>query len=111
MLRATPDSPLTMIRAVAVLNALHASDHVLRGDFHWPLDSQSVGFLVVIGTIYTVIGVGLTLSRRGVVAPRFWVTIGTGGLVLGSHISAPSRISLCRPSFVPIAHQRQGCLP
>jgi hypothetical protein len=84
-----PDSLLTMIRAVAVLNGLHAIDHVLRGDFHWPLDSQSVGFVVVIGTIYTVIGVGLTLSRRGVVGPRSWVTIGTGGLVLGwlSHFS------------------------
>lgn len=89
MLRATPDPLLTMIRTVAVLNGLHAIDHVLRGDFHWPLDSQSVGFLVVIGTIYTIIGVGLTLSRRGVIGPRFWVVIGTGGLVLGwlSHFS------------------------
>jgi hypothetical protein len=34
-----------MMRAVAVLNGLHAIHHVLHGDFRWPLDSQSVAGL------------------------------------------------------------------
>jgi hypothetical protein len=84
-----PGSLVALIRIIAVLNGLHALDHVLRGDFHWPLDGQSIGFLVVIGTIYTVLGVGLTLSRRSIVGPRFWVAMGVGGLALGwlSHFS------------------------
>ncbi|TKS61779.1 MAG: hypothetical protein EWM72_00181 [Nitrospira sp.] len=48
-----------------------------------------MGFLADIVTIYMVIGVGLTLSRRDVVGPRFWAMIGAGGLALGwlSHSS------------------------
>jgi len=37
-----------LIVGVAVLNGLHVIDHVLRGDFHWPIDGQSIGFIVVI---------------------------------------------------------------
>ena len=29
------------------MDLLHLVDHILRGDFHWPIDAQSVGFLVV----------------------------------------------------------------
>ena len=48
-----------------------------------------MGFLAVIVVIYTVIGVGLTLLRRGVDGPLFLAVIGAGGLLLGwlSHSS------------------------
>ena len=84
-----PNSFFALIRTIAVLNGLHAVDHVLRGDFHWPLDGQSMGFFLVIATIYLVIGIGLGLSRRGVLGPRFWAVIGASGLAFGwlSHFS------------------------
>ncbi|OQW32231.1 MAG: hypothetical protein A4E19_19545 [Nitrospira sp. SG-bin1] len=43
-----PDQRLIRLLAViAFLNVLHLLDHVFRGDFHWSIDEQSVGFLVV----------------------------------------------------------------
>ncbi len=47
--------------AIFVLNALHAVDHVLRGDFHWPMDAQSILFVAITLTINVVLGVGLWL--------------------------------------------------
>lgn len=85
-----PDHTLVrLIWAIAVLNAAHTVDHVIRGDFHWPLDGQSVGFILIITSIYLVIGIGLRLSRNGVVGPRFWTIIGGVGLAFGwlSHFS------------------------
>jgi len=43
-----PDTLERMIVGIAVLNGLHVIDHVLRGDFHWPIDDQSISFIVVI---------------------------------------------------------------
>ena len=62
---------------------------MIRGDFHWPLDGQSVGFVLVVAAIYLVIGMGIRLSNRGVVGPLFWAIIGGGGLAFGwlSHFS------------------------
>lgn len=85
-----PDRTLVrLIWAIAVLNAAHTVDHVMRGDFHWPLDEQSIGFLLVVTSIYLVIGIGLGRSRRGVVGPRFWTIVGGTGLAFGwlSHFS------------------------
>lgn len=84
-----PDTLERLILGIAALNGLHAIDHVLRGDFHWPIDDQSIGFIVVIATIYLVLGLGLIGYRRGIVGPRFWACIGLGGLVFGwlSHFS------------------------
>ena len=38
---------LRLLSLIAILNVLYLVDHILRGDFHWPIDEQSVGFLVV----------------------------------------------------------------
>ncbi len=80
---------LRLIWVIAMLNAAHTIDHVIRGDFHWPPDGQSVGFLLIITSIYLLIGVGLRLSWSGRVGPRFWTIIGGAGLALGwlSHFS------------------------
>ncbi len=82
-------SLVRLILVIAWLNGAHTLDHVVRGDFHWPLDGQSFGFVIIIGVIYLVIGMGLRLSRRGVVGPGFWTIAGCGGLAFGwlSHFS------------------------
>lgn len=79
-----PDTILaTLISLIATFNALHLVDHVLRGDFHWPLEGQSVGFLVVTVLTYGVLGLGLVLYRTCRVGPRFWTIIGLVGLAFG----------------------------
>lgn len=78
-----------LILVIAVLNAAHSIDHVIRGDFHWPLDGQSIGFLLIVTSIYLIIGMGLRLSRSGRVGPLFWTIVGGAGLLFGwwSHFS------------------------
>ena len=82
-------SLLRLILVIAWLNGVHTIDHIMRGDFHWPLDGQSVGVVLVVAAIYLVIGMGVRLSRRGGVGPLFWAIVGCGGLILGwlSHFS------------------------
>ena len=82
-------SLVRLIMAIAVLNGVHTLDHVIRGDFHWPVDGQSIGFIVIIAAIYLVLGMGLRLYGRGVVGPLFWTIIGCAGLAFGwlSHFS------------------------
>lgn len=82
-------SLVRLILAIAWLNGVHTLDHVIRGDFHWPIDGQSVAFVLVVAVIYLVIWMGLRWSRRGVVGPLFWTLVGCGGLVFGwlSHFS------------------------
>ena len=82
-------SLLRLILVIAWLNGVHTIDHIMRGDFHWPLDGQSVGVVLVVAAIYLVIGMGVRLSRRGVVGPLFWAIVGCGGLIFGwlSHFS------------------------
>ena len=82
-------SLVRLILVIVWLNGVHTLDHMIRGDFHWPLDGQSVGVVLVVAAIYLVIGVGVRLSRREVVGPLFWAIIGCGGLVFGwlSHFS------------------------
>ena len=80
---------LQLLGLIAVLNILHLLDHILRGDLHWPIDEQSVGFLVVATVILGGMGLGVRLYRSGRVGPRFWVIVGVLGLGLGwlSHFS------------------------
>ncbi|MBH0192901.1 MAG: hypothetical protein HP492_14330 [Nitrospira sp.] len=71
---------LQLLALIAVLNALHILDHLFRGDFHWPIDEQSVGFLIVVTIIFGGIGSGAWLYRAGRVGSRFWVLVGMLGL-------------------------------
>jgi hypothetical protein len=80
---------LRFLGLIAILNVLHLVDHILRGDFHWPIDEQSVGFIGVATIILGGMGLGVQLYRSGLVGPRFWVMVGVLGLGLGwlSHFS------------------------
>ena len=80
---------LQLLACIALLNVLHLVDHIFRGDFHWPIDGQSVGFIVVAIVILGGMGFGVWLYRAGRVGPRFWTMVGVLGLGLGwlSHFS------------------------
>lgn len=80
---------LKLLGAIALLNVLHLVDHTFRGDFHWPIDEQSVGFLIVATVILGGTALGVWLYRAGRVGSRFWVFVGMMGLGLGwlSHFS------------------------
>ena len=80
---------LQLLVYITLLNVLHLGDHILRGDFHWPIDGQSVGFIVVAMVILGGTGLGVRLYRAGRVGPRFWTMVGLLGLGLGwlSHFS------------------------
>ncbi|MBX3305331.1 MAG: hypothetical protein KF751_04685 [Nitrospira sp.] len=80
---------LKLLAIIAALNVLHLVDHILRGDFHWPIDEQSIGFLVVATVILGGMGLGVWLYRVGRVGARFWTIVGLLGLGLGwlSHFS------------------------
>ena len=90
-MRHRPPHPtfIKLIGAIAVLNVLHSIDHVTRGDFHVPIDAQSIAFLAIIGAIFAVLGIGLWLYRAGRIGPRFWTIAGAVGLTFGwlSHFS------------------------
>lgn len=80
---------LKLLGIIAFLNVLHLVDHMLRGDFHWPIDEQSIGFLVVSTVIVGGMGLGVSLYRAGRVGAGFWTVVGILGLGLGwlSHFS------------------------
>jgi len=80
---------LQFLGLIAILNVLHLVDHIFRGDFHWPIDEQSVGFIGVATIILGGMALGVRLYRSGLVGPRFWVMVGVLGLGLGwlSHFS------------------------
>jgi hypothetical protein len=80
---------LQFLGLIAILNVLHLVDHIFRGDFHWPIDEQSAGFIGVATIILGGMALGVRLYRSGLVGPRFWVMVGVLGLGLGwlSHFS------------------------
>jgi hypothetical protein len=80
---------LQLLGLIVVINVLHLFDHILRGDFHWPIDGQSISFIVASSIILGGIGLGMRLYRSGRVGPRFWTIVGLLGLGLGwlSHFS------------------------
>lgn len=67
-----------LIWASVALSAIHHLDHLLRGATGWPFIPEVNPFTYSLA-IYPVIGVGLLLSRRGVVGPRFWSVLSSGG--------------------------------
>jgi len=80
---------LQLLAIIAALNVLHLVDHILRGEFHWPIDEQLIGFLVIVTVILGGMGLGVWLYRVRRVGARFWTTIGILGLgLVGSRISA-----------------------
>jgi hypothetical protein len=80
---------LQLLGLIAILNVLHLVDHIFRGDFHWPIDEQSVGFIGVATILLGGMALGVRLYRSGLVGPRFWALVGVLGLGLGwlSHFS------------------------
>lgn len=80
---------IQLLAVIAILNVLHLVDHILRGDFHWPIDEQSIGFIAVATVILGGMGLGVSLYRAGRVGARFWTVVGLLGLGLGwlSHFS------------------------
>jgi hypothetical protein len=80
---------IQLLAVIAFLNVLHLLDHIFRGDVHWPIDEQSIGFLLVATVILGGMGLGVSLYRDGRVGARFWTLVGSLGLGLGwlSHFS------------------------
>lgn len=80
-----------LIVAAAVLSVTHHLDHVLRGATGWPLTDEVNPFTYSL-FVYPVIAVGLVLSLRGRVGPRFW-----------SLISAPAALFVGAVHLGPVA--------
>ena len=81
---------LWALAALATLLALgHHLDHVLRGNTGWPLDSEVNPFTFSL-LVYPAIAVGVVLTLRRVVGPRFWAVLAGGGalFVLAVHLAA-----------------------
>lgn len=80
---------IKLLGVIALLNVLHLIDHIFSGDFHWPIDEQSVGLMFVATVILGGMALGVLLYRAGRVGPRFWTIVGMLGLGLGwlSHFS------------------------
>ena len=68
------------VAAITALSLVHHVDHVLRGVAGWPLDGGFNAFTMSL-FVYPTIAVGLLLSRRGLVGPRFWAILAGGGAV------------------------------
>ena len=102
-----PDKILaTLVSLIATLNALHAVDHIIRGDIHWPLDGPSgEAFVLITVVTYGVLGLGLVLYRTHRVGPRFWTMVGLVGLAFGwlAHFS-PFTDQPPRGSWLPIRY-------
>ncbi len=69
-----------LIGAAVVLSLAHHVDHVLRGATGWPLADEVNPFTYSLG-VYPAIAVGLILSLRGRVGPRFWSILSAGGVL------------------------------
>lgn len=73
---------LQLLGLIALFTGLHLIDHVLRGDFHWPIDEQSVSFIIAATIILGGIGFGMRSYRLGWIGARFWTIVGLLGLGL-----------------------------
>lgn len=67
-----------LIGLATVLSFAHHVDHVLRGATGWPLTHEFNPFTYSL-LVYPVIGVGVVLSLRGSLGPRFWSFLSAGG--------------------------------
>lgn len=81
---------LWALTAWATLLALgHHVDHLLRGHTGWPLTSEVNPFTLSL-LVYPAIALGVVLTLRRVVGPRFWAALAGGGaiFVLAVHLGA-----------------------
>lgn len=74
---------IILVGLATILSLGHDLDHVARGDLRWPLTWASLPFLVVLSVIYTPIGIGLYLYRKGTVGPGYWAILAGVGVVFG----------------------------
>ena len=107
---------IALVVAAAVLFSGHVVDHVARGDVHWPLTTDSVVFIIVVVTVYAIIGLGLTLYLKGKVGPLFWALVGGVGVAFGwfGHFSPftdqPPRHILHAYASAAVGWLALGCL-
>ena len=88
-------SLVRLILVIVWLNGVHTLDHMIRGDFHWPLDGQSVGFVLVVAAIAVVALVMGLQFRREVLA----ADAGTPNMqTIGAAVEAVSYTHLTLPT-------------
>src|SRR6266508_3315253 len=84
MVSAMRDKTLVILVLVAAfLFAAHNADHIARGDLRWPLNAESVPFLLVLLAVFALIGGGLYLYQHNKVGPGFWAILGAVSVALG----------------------------
>lgn len=107
---------IALVAVGAILFSGHVIDHVARGDVHWLLTVDSVVFIIVVVTVYAIIGFGLHLYLNGKVGPLFWALVGGIGLAFGwlGHFSPftdqPPRHILHAYSSAAVGWLALGCL-
>jgi hypothetical protein len=107
---------IALVVVAAILFSGHVVDHVARGDVRWPLSADSVVFIIVVVTVYAIIGFGLHLYLKGKVGPLFWALTGGIGLAFGwfGHFSPftdqPPRHILNSYSSAAVGWLALGCL-
>jgi hypothetical protein len=78
------DKRLTALIVLATIFSLgHTTDHVLRGDLRWPFTADSVAFIVISLTVYTLIALGLYFYWKNKVGPGFWAVFASVGALFG----------------------------
>lgn len=68
----------SLIAAATVLSLAHHADHVLRGATGWPLTDDFNPFTYSL-LVYPAIALGVGLSLRRRLGPRFWSFLSAGG--------------------------------
>ena len=78
---------LRLVVAITALSVAHHVDHVLRDVTGWPLAGGFNPFTMSL-FVYPVIALGVVLSKRGRVGPRFWAVLAGGGaaFILAVHV-------------------------
>ena|SRR5436305_7886091 len=78
------DKKLIALVVLATIFSLgHTTDHIIRGDLHWPLTLESAPFIMISLVIYTVIALGLYLYSKNKVGPGFWAILASVGVSFG----------------------------
>jgi hypothetical protein len=92
---------------IIVLNAGHVADHVVRGDFPWPLDAWSVPPIAFVLISNAILGFGLYFYVKGKVGPLFWAIVAGLGIAAAwlGHLSPFTEQTpqyICRAYASPI---------
>jgi len=74
---------ITLVVLATIFSLGHSVDHVVRGDFSWPLTLESVPFIIISLAIYAIIGFGLYLYLKNKVGPGFWAIVAGVGVAFG----------------------------